>query len=272
VKLLTGLKWHQLRHWRRINSRAPVCVSLNDAPKIRYPTIDFAVGIDGGAFGKLSSIGKMTDEARLAFLDEWANSAEAHAHKARKAIDGLGRKWVEWVGPQDWMCEQFMLDKTGLTVEEHQRRTVANYVELCRIAPDVPWLPVIQGYTLAEYLRCVEMYRSAGVDLTEVERVGIGSVCRRQATREGVDIIVALLRMGIRVHAFGFKLDGLKMLRTILTDAEWSQLTADSAAWSKHAWKGQILMPGHYHGRITKNCANCTVYADARRVEIEASL
>jgi hypothetical protein len=28
--------------------------------------------------------------------------------------------------PQDWMCESFILANTGLFVEEHQRRAVAN--------------------------------------------------------------------------------------------------------------------------------------------------
>jgi hypothetical protein len=28
----------------------------------------------------------------------------------------------------DWMCEPFMLAKTGLSVREHQQRTVTNYL------------------------------------------------------------------------------------------------------------------------------------------------
>lgn len=272
AKIATGLKWSQLRLWRQHGGGAPACVSLSNAPKNRFPIVDFEVLVDGGAFGKLSRIGSMSAVDRSAFLAEWADSAEAHAKRARLVLWGLGRPWVGWIGPQDWMCEPFMLEKTGLTVEEHQRRTVRNYVELCAIAPTIPWLPVIQGYELADYLRCVEMYCEAGVDLAEIEWVGVGSVCRRQSSREGVEIIAAMVSLGIRVHAFGFKLDGLRMLREILTDEEWSRVRGDSAAWSKHAWKSKILMAGHYHGPKTQNCGNCPVYANVRHLEIEEAL
>ena len=40
--------------------------------------------------------------------------------------------------PQDRMCEPEQLAITGLTVEEHQRRTVDNFVELRDLAPGPP--------------------------------------------------------------------------------------------------------------------------------------
>ena len=46
------------------------------------------------------------------------------------------------------MCEPFMLAKTGLTVAEHQARTVANYLELRSLAPELPFVPVLQGWSL----------------------------------------------------------------------------------------------------------------------------
>jgi len=78
------------------------------------------------------------------------------------------------------MCEPEALRATGLSLEEHQRRTVDNYIELTTIAPRLPWLPVLQSQQLGDYLRHVEMYLEARVDLSEIERVGVGSVCRRQ--------------------------------------------------------------------------------------------
>lgn len=288
AKIMTGLKWSQLRRWDQI-SRSPVCVSLNTMPKLRLPRVRCEVAIDGGAFGIMSGIDSLSEPERVDFLKAYGVPCtdeeyffepastrkfrpQAHVKKARQALDGLGRIHVAWIAQTDMMCEPFMLKRTGLTIEEHQRRTVANYVELCRLAPDIPWLPVIQGWALADYLRCVDMFRAAGVDLTEIEWVGVGSVCRRQSTKEGVEIIAALIRLGIRVHAFGFKLDGLRALRALLTEEEWDRLRADSAAWSKYAWKKRILMPGHYHGAITKNCANCVDFADVRRIEIETAI
>lgn len=259
-RFMTGLRWCQLRRWRQLKHKTPVCVSLSNAPKHRFPVVDFPIGVDGAGFTVIGKHGC------------WPTTAEQHARSMRRVVLGLGRIWVAWCTIQDWMCEPHMLVKTGLTIREHQRRTVESYLELCRLEPSLPWLPVLQGWELADYLEHVEMYRAAGVDLTEIERVGVGSVCRRQSTAEGVEIIATLLRLGIQVHAFGFKLDGLRALRALLSEDEWERLAADSAAWSKHAWKCQILLPGHYHGVKTKNCANCPEYAGVRRDEMLLTL
>ena len=282
----TGLKWDQLLHWRRLRCGAPACVSLNGAPKYRFPKVDFEVAIDGGSFGTMSEIGDMSPATRARFVasygvpisddDHFFEDAaarawrpQAHAHRARRVLLEMGRAHVAWIGPQDMMCEPFMLEATGLDVAEHQRRTVANYVELCRLAPDVPWLPVVQGWTVEDYVRCVELYRAAGVDLRESEWVGVGSICRRQGTAEGVAIIVAMLRLGLRVHAFGFKADGLRRLRAELAADEWARLRADSAAWSKHAQRGRIKLPACTH---RGPCSNCVAYANVRRLELATAL
>ena len=53
------------------------------------------------------------------------------------------------------MCEPFILEKTELPVEEHQRRTVPNFLHLKELAPDLPFAPVLQGWTLEDHLRRV---------------------------------------------------------------------------------------------------------------------
>ncbi len=37
---------------------------------------------------------------------------------------------LQFAAPQDWMCEPEMLQRTGMTIVEHQRLTVGNYVVL----------------------------------------------------------------------------------------------------------------------------------------------
>lgn len=256
----TGLRWYQVPAWER-DGGGHITLSMSNMPKRRFPIVRRSVVyVDGSGFMVLSKYGC------------WPWDAAEHRRKARACLLGLGRHVVAWVCIQDWMCEPHMVAHTGLTVREHQRRTVQNYLDLCELDPSIPWLPVVQGWTLDDYLDCVEMYRHAGVDLTELEYVGVGSVCRRQDTPEGLEIIVTLLRMGLRVHAFGYTAAGLQRLRSVLTDAEWSRLTSDSAAWSKKAKTAKILLPDHYHGAKTKNCANCVVYARVRRREILVSL
>lgn len=164
---------------------------------------------------------------------------------------------IAWAAPQDWMCEPVMLAKTGLTVAEHQRRTVANFIRLVELwdasgAPgDCPVMPVIQGWQLDDYLRCVDLYDQAGVRLNrDYPVVGVGSVCRRQATSEIGRIFRELAMLDLPLHGFGVKTAGLRRYGRYLT-------TADSMAWSYAARRRPPLpgCTGH------KNCANCLVYA-----------
>jgi len=50
--------------------------------------------------------------------------------------------------------------RPGLTVAEHQARTVANYLELHSLAPELPFVPVLQGWSLDDCHRCVELYEA----------------------------------------------------------------------------------------------------------------
>jgi hypothetical protein len=67
--------------------------------------------------------------------------------------------------PQDWMCEPVMIARTGLSVREHQDRTVANFLRLRELAPGVPFTPVLQGWRLPDYENGLALYGQAGVDL-----------------------------------------------------------------------------------------------------------
>jgi len=40
------------------------------------------------------------------------------------------------------------------------------------MAPDLPFVPVPQGWSRHDHLRCVELYRRAGLDLTAQPLVG----------------------------------------------------------------------------------------------------
>lgn len=150
-----------------------------------------------------------------------------------------------------------MIDRTGLSVTEHQHRTVANYLELRQLAPHLPFIPVLQGWHLADYLTCADLYQSAGIDLVGQPRVGIGSVCRRQATAPIAAIITTLAARGLRLHGFGVKTGGLDKYGHLLA-------SADSMAWSYAARRSPALpgCTGH------KNCANCITYATRWRHRI----
>jgi hypothetical protein len=167
---------------------------------------------------------------------------------ARRYRDELGS--MDWAAPQDWMCEPWMIQKTGLTVLEHQLRTVQNFLELTTLAPDVPWVPVIQGWELEDYRACVEIYEAVGIDLTAYPLVGVGSVCRRQDTDEIGEVFGSLAGDGLAMHGFGVKGDGIARYGEHLA-------SADSMAWSSRArWRGpHPSCPGRAH------CGNCLHFA-----------
>jgi hypothetical protein len=202
----------------------------------RLPRALDAWALDSGGFTELALHGR------------WETTPAVYAASVRRYRDEIGG--LAWAAPQDWMCEPFMLARTGLTVRQHQERTVANLLELRALAPDLPFVPVLQGWSLAEYFhRGVELYERAGVDLRSEPVIGLGSVCRRQSTGEIHAIVEAPAGLGLRLHGFGVKTSGLERYAEHLA-------SADSLAWSYNARRSAPL-PGCEH----RSCANCLRYA-----------
>ena len=76
-------------------------------------------------------------------------------------------------------------------------------------APDLPWLPVLQGQTLSDYLHHVDAYTSYGINLWSLPLIGLGSVCRRQGTVDASRLVLDLARLKLPLHGFGFKTTSL---------------------------------------------------------------
>jgi hypothetical protein len=175
----------------------------------RLPRAAAPWALDSGGFTELSTHGT------------WAHgpTPAQYVCRIRRYTADIGQ--LAWAAPQDWMCEPWIIAKTGLTVGEHQRRTVDNLVRLRELAPDLPIIPVLQGWTAADYLRCADLYTAAGIDLTTERLVGLGSVCRRQSTTDTGRIITALHHIGVRrLHGFGVKTRGLGTYAAYLTSAD----------------------------------------------------
>jgi hypothetical protein len=135
---------------------------------------------------------------------------------------------------QDYMCEQFILDKWGRTVVQHQEMTIARWeaIRAAGVGP-VCLLPVLQGQTPADYVRHIRMYgaRLAGSS----PWVGVGSVCKRQGDPAGLLRVLEAIkaeRPDFQLHGFGVKITALrvKRVRALL-------YSADSMAWSYNAMK-----------------------------------
>lgn len=179
-----------------------------------YKTLPRAAGpwaLDSGAFSELKDHGRFTFTARQ------------YAADARRFRDEIGN--MRWAAVMDWMCEKEMLANTGLGVREHQRRTIDSFLELSDLAPEMPWVPVLQGWSYGDYLRHADDYAAAGIDLEALPLVGLGSVCRRQHTGTAERLAFEFHCRGLRLHGFGFKIEGLARAADLFA-------SADSMAWS----------------------------------------
>lgn len=183
----------------------------------------FAVGdwiMDSGAFTEISTHGRyLTTPAEYAAeIRRWAKNGNLLAAVA-----------------QDYMCEPWIVAKTGLSVAEHQRRTIQRYDELLMWLDqpkrsDVYVMPVLQGYQPAEY---VDHLRAYGDRLAFGAWVGVGSVCKRNGDARAIeDVLLAIHRErpDLKLHGFGLKTTALSsgLVQELLH-------TADSMAWSYNA-------------------------------------
>ncbi|MYU20780.1 hypothetical protein GTY84_02700 [Streptomyces sp. SID8352] len=212
------------------------------------------VSVDSGGFSELDGHGSW----------DYGPTPRQYAGQVGRYVDEVG---IDWAAPQDWMCEPWITAKTGLTVEEHQARTVGNYLDLKAIDDRLPIIPVLQGWTIPDYERCIDLYDRAGIDLRALPLVGIGSVCRRQGTEEAARLVTEIAGHGIRLHGFGFKIDGLRRVARYLP-------SSDSMAWSAAGRReGQgcdFRFPASRGPH--KNEANCLRYALGWRAEVLAAV
>jgi len=243
MSLTFYLGTHETSWLGRVNF--PLFISHHRLAKRRsLPRAACRWALDSGGFTQLSQHGA------------WTITPREYVTAARRYRDEIGR--LDFAAPQDWMCEPFILARTGRTVADHQAETVSNYLELRTIAADLPFIPVLQGWTRDDYLRCADLYARAGIDLAAEPRVGLGTVCRRQDTGAAGEIVRSLAPL--RLHGFGVKTTGLLRYGHRLA-------SADSLAWSYNARRNPPL------ARCTHaSCANCLTWASRWRTGVLAKL
>jgi len=227
--------------WDKELSGVPLMVSHRTLGAVvhKYPAV-MPWTLDSGGFTELTQYG------------EWRLAEADYIQSVRQYQAQIGK--LLWCAPQDWMCEPVILQKTGLVIAEHQLRTVRSYLSLR--SAGLPVIPVLQGWTLEDYLQCWGLYEEHGVGLATESTVGLGTICRRQGTAEAEVIVRRLQQEGLRLHGFGFKLTGLAKVSNAMK-------SADSLAWSMHA-RYRAALPGCTH----RNCANCKKYALAWRQRV----
>jgi hypothetical protein len=139
--------------------------------------------LDSGAFSELALHGRYRDD-----VDAYARNLEMAYKLAPTIIAAVG---------QDYMCEPFILAKTGLTIADHQWLTIDRYDRLLEKGPPMPILPVLQGFApRALRLRARRSPLDAGAhvawqQLFDVDGAGGVVPDRQRGGQRGVDIAVA---------------------------------------------------------------------------------
>jgi len=211
LKFFTGL--HQPSDAKHFDA---AFVSVN---RLRDRKSQFMAGewiMDSGAFTEISTHGRYRHSVveYAAEIRRWAGKGQLLAAVA-----------------QDWMCEPFIVAKTGLSVRKHQELTVDRYDALLREdCGGVYILPVLQGFAPTDYVHHLGMY---GDRLVQGQWVGVGSVCKRNGKPDQVAAVlhgIKAARPDLRLHGFGLKTTALAhpLVRSLLE-------SADSMAWSYHA-------------------------------------
>lgn len=195
------------------------CLSINVLRRRAKPIDCADIIVDSGAF------------TELALHGGYRRAPEEYAMDLCRLHDEGVIKIMAAVA-QDYMCEPFILKKTGLSVAEHQRLTIERYD---RIAPyKLPFyvMPVLQGFEPWEYVSHIKQY---GDRLWPHMWVGVGSVCKRNSNPQQIINVLSAIhttRPDLRLHGFGIKKTALK--NPLI---HWLLHSADSMAWSFHARK-----------------------------------
>ena len=175
---------------------------------------DFKVGnwiMDSGAFTQVLEHGEfqMSSDEYLRHIDRWSRCGE-----------------LDIAVGQDFMCEQWILDKWKRTVRDHQEMTIDRYLEL---EGKANVMPVLQGQDADDYREHLDMYGSI---LKRGMWVGVGSVCKRKNVSGITSVLRAIheKRPDLQLHGFGLKITALQSAR--VRDMLFS---ADSMAWSYEA-------------------------------------
>jgi hypothetical protein len=132
---------------------------------------------------------------------------------------------VDFVATLDYACEPTVNRAVYASNLQRIEASLANELACRAAGPDLPWLPILQGDSLAE--RAYELLRRRMGSWLPIHRAGIGSICGRSvAAARAVLRFYRQALPGLRYHAFGLDCRAL--------DADDVALVVDS--WDSYGW------------------------------------
>jgi hypothetical protein len=132
---------------------------------------------------------------------------------------------LAWCAVMDYACEPGVDRRTWRTNTARIEATIVNDAACRAVAPDLPWLSVLQGDTLAE--RDYDLAQRQACSLVPATRAGMGSICGRPFphARRVLDWYRTHLP-GVRFHVFG-------MDCRVLDGGHYTDIVA---SWDSYAW------------------------------------
>lgn len=133
---------------------------------------------------------------------------------------------LDFCAIMDYACEPGVNRSTYQTNIDRINQTIKNEASLIDLAPDLPWLPVLQGNTLKE--RAYDLNRRRELGQLPDSYAGIGSVCGRGAV--GAIEAVRFYRRqlpGVEYHGFGMHIQALDRDDVYFSIKSW-----DSYSWN----------------------------------------
>lgn len=191
--------WHQPRNGPSGCAEFPYCmISVNRliGRKSGFPVQKWI--LDSGAFTRIANRkGHLSIKRYAKQIERWTGNGDLLA-----AVS------------QDFMCEAFILQKTGLNIPTHQQLTIHRYdllmQELKSLNCGTYLMPVLQGFAPSDY---VEHLRQYGDRLKKTAWVGVGSVCKRNGRPSQIEAVLIAIhteRPDLRLHGFGIKKTALQ--------------------------------------------------------------
>lgn len=249
------LGWSHLHNLEKLGS-VPVMLSLSAFMKkrgrkfrLRVKPLNYSgpVFLDSAAFTCISRLYSRKNHY----------STKRYARVAKWLVNDCSVNVVA-VSAQDYMCEDFVLKATGLTVAQHQKLTIHRWERLCYELVDsgIYPMPVLQGYEPEEYVQHLHEY---GERLSMNSWVGVGSVCKRNSSPNSVLAVLQAInqnRPDLRLHGFGLK-------KTAVAVPEIANLLHSHDSQASGLWS----QPGNRKTRKYQN-ANCPEHALRYREEI----
>lgn len=122
----------------------------------------------------------------------------------------VARLKPNYYATMDYPCEPDISRLSLMTNKERIKNTIRNAVELKRWENQIKgeMIPVIQGYTLEEYLYCLDLYAENNLIR---DYMAVGSMCRRISNEQLAELIPGIYHkaqsLGCnKLHFFGLKL------------------------------------------------------------------